>query len=72
MRSRNNTPNHASWLNQIEIWFSILVRKLIRRDNFAWEPPLPSRFRNNSGRRVVAFGAEVGWLMADPPTSAPG
>ena len=25
------TPKHASWLNQIEIWFSILVRKLIRR-----------------------------------------
>jgi hypothetical protein len=21
------TPKHASWLNQIEIWFSILVRK---------------------------------------------
>jgi transposase len=29
------TPKHASWLNQIEIWFSILVRKLIRRGNFA-------------------------------------
>jgi DDE superfamily endonuclease len=27
------TPKHASWLNQIEIWFSILVRKLIRRGN---------------------------------------
>ena len=23
------TPKHASWLNQIEIWFSILVRKLL-------------------------------------------
>ena len=22
------TPKHSSWLNQIEIWFSILVRKL--------------------------------------------
>ena len=29
------TPKHASWLNQIEIWFSILVRKLLRRGNFA-------------------------------------
>jgi len=29
------TPKHASWLNQIEIWFSILARKLIRRGNFA-------------------------------------
>lgn len=28
------TPKHASWLNQIEIWFSILVRKLIKRGNF--------------------------------------
>jgi transposase len=28
------TPKHASWLNQIEIWFSILVRKVIRRGNF--------------------------------------
>lgn len=28
------TPKHASWLNQIEIWFSILVRKVMRRGNF--------------------------------------
>jgi transposase len=28
------TPKHSSWLNQIEIWFSILVRKVIRRGNF--------------------------------------
>lgn len=24
------TPKHASWLNQIEVWFSILVRKLLK------------------------------------------
>jgi transposase len=29
------TPKHASWLNQIEIWFSILARKVIRRGNFS-------------------------------------
>ena len=28
------TPSHASWLNQIEIWFGTLTRKLIRRGNF--------------------------------------
>jgi len=28
------TPKHASWLNQIELWFSILVRKLLRRGHF--------------------------------------
>lgn len=28
------TPKHSSWLNQIEIWFSILVRRLLKRANF--------------------------------------
>ena len=28
------TPKHASWLNQIEIWFSVLVRKLLQRETF--------------------------------------
>lgn len=29
------TPKHSSWLNQIEIWLSILTRKLLRRGSFA-------------------------------------
>ena len=29
------TPKHASWLNQIEIWFSVLCRKLLKRGSFA-------------------------------------
>jgi transposase len=28
------TPTHASWLNQIEIWFGMLTRKVIRRGIF--------------------------------------
>ena len=28
------TPKHCSWLNQIEIWLSILSRKLLKRGNF--------------------------------------
>jgi hypothetical protein len=27
-------PKHTSWLNQIECWFSILVRRVIKRGNF--------------------------------------
>jgi len=34
------TPKHASWMNQIEIWFGILARKVIRRGNFASLPDL--------------------------------
>jgi len=29
------TPRHASWMNQVEIWLSILVRKLLSRGSFA-------------------------------------
>jgi len=29
------TPKHASWMNQVEIWFSIVTRKLLKRGNFA-------------------------------------
>jgi len=28
------TPKHSSWLNQVELWFSILVRKLLKRASF--------------------------------------
>ena len=28
------TPKHTSWLNQIELWFSILVKKLLKRSSF--------------------------------------
>ena len=29
-----HTPAHASWLNQIELFFSILTRRLLRRGEF--------------------------------------
>jgi transposase len=28
------TPKHASWMNQVELWFSILVRRLLKRSSF--------------------------------------
>lgn len=28
------TPKHSSWLNQVEMWFSILVRRLLKRGSF--------------------------------------
>lgn len=37
------TPKHSSWLNQISIWFSILVRKLLKRANFLNKDDLQSR-----------------------------
>ncbi len=40
------TPKHASWMNQVEIWFSILARKLLRRGNFTSQSDLRSKVLN--------------------------
>jgi len=32
--TRHFTPKHASWLNQIECWFSILSRHVLARGSF--------------------------------------
>ena len=29
------TPKHGSWLNQVELWFSTLARRLLKRGDFA-------------------------------------
>jgi len=43
------TPKHTSWLNQIELWFSILVRRVLRRGNFTSTDDLR--------QRILAFTA---------------
>ena len=37
------TPRHASWLNQVEIWFSILTRRLLKRASFNSQEDLAMR-----------------------------
>ena len=37
------TPKHSSWLNQIEIWFSILIRRLLKRASFTSTDDLRQR-----------------------------
>lgn len=36
-------PKHTSWLNQVEIWFSILARRVIRRGDFSSKQDLRSK-----------------------------
>jgi len=52
------TPKHASWMNQIEIWFSILVRKVLKRGNFSSVDDLK--------RKVLAFIEYYNRTMAKP------
>ena len=37
------TPKHASWLNPIEIWFGVLVKKVLRRGSFSSTTDLEAR-----------------------------
>lgn len=37
------TPKHTSWLNQVELWFSILVRRLLKRASFTSTEDLRQR-----------------------------
>jgi len=41
--TRHFTPKHASWLNQIECWFSILQRRVIARGSFSSTAQLAER-----------------------------
>jgi hypothetical protein len=52
------TPKHSSWLNQIEIWLGILVRKLLRRGSFPSVADLEAQ--------VLAFIAYYNQTMARP------
>ena len=52
------TPKHASWMNQIEIWFSILVRKVLKRGNF--------RSIDDLKRKVLGFIEYYNRTMAKP------
>lgn len=36
-------PTHTSWLNQVELWFSILVRRLLKRASFPSTADLRAR-----------------------------
>ena len=37
------TPRHCSWLNQVEVWFSVLTRRLLRRASFVSKKELRER-----------------------------
>lgn len=54
------TPVHCSWLNQVEQWFSILQRKLLRHPNFADLTALAQALRDFV-RRWNRFAHPFNW-----------
>ena len=52
------TPKHASWMNQVEIWLSILARKLLKRGSFVSVEDLKAK--------ILAFIEYYNKTMAKP------
>nr|VFJ56049.1 MAG: Transposase [Candidatus Kentron sp. DK] len=52
------TPKHASWMNQIEIWFRTLAGKVLRRGNFCSKKDLRTK--------IMAFIDYFNATMAKP------
>jgi putative transposase len=52
------TPKHASWLNPVEIWFGVLVRKVLRRGSFCSKVDLQ--------QKVEAFVSYFNEKLAHP------
>ncbi|MDO9104064.1 MAG: transposase [Methylovulum sp.] len=51
-------PKHCSWLNQVEIWFGILSRRLLKRGSFASTEIL--------NQRILAFIEFFNETLAKP------
>jgi transposase len=64
------TPNHASWLNQAEIWFSILVRKLLKRGVFASLADLEAKIRKFIAHFNDHLAKPFKWTYAGRPLVA--
>jgi transposase len=54
----HSTPKHSSWLNQMELWLSILVRKLLKRGSFTSIADLKAK--------ILRFIAYYNRTMAKP------
>jgi transposase len=64
------TPKHASWLNQIEIWFSILARKLLRRGNFTTKKELRTKIEQFIAYFNATMAKPFRWTMDAKPLTA--
>lgn len=64
------TPKHCSWLNQVEIWFGILVRKVIRRGNFTSKDDLRQKVTDFIGYFNRTMAKPFKWVFGGFPLTA--
>lgn len=64
------TPIHCSWLNQVEIWFSILVRRLLKRASFTSTDELRERILSFIDYFNKTMAKPFKWTYAGRPLVA--
>jgi hypothetical protein len=62
------TPKHSSWLNQIELWFSILVRRLLSRLSCASVEELRAHILAFIAYYNRTSNGAFHWTYKGPPT----
>ena len=63
-------PFYASWLNQIEMWFATLVKRLIRRGDFASVDDLQARIHEFIETHNQCFAHPYRWTYTGDPLAA--
>jgi transposase len=63
------TPKHCSWLNQIECWFGILTRKLLKRTSFSSKKQLRKELRAFIRYFNRTMAKPFNWTYAGKPLS---
>ena len=64
------TPRHCSWLNQVEIWFSILARRLLKRSSFTSVENLRARTLDFIGYFNKVLAKPFRWTYTGRPLQA--
>lgn len=64
------TPRHASWLNQVEIWFSILARRALKRASFTSLDALRQRLEDFIKYFNAVLAKPFRWTYAGKPLRA--
>jgi transposase len=64
------TPKHSSWLNQIEVVFGVIMRKVIRRGSFTSVADLKSKLLNFIDYFNRVFAKPFSWTYTGHPLRA--
>lgn len=64
------TPKHGSWLNQIEIWFGVLQRRLLRRGEFKSKADLARQLLAYLDHHNAHWAQPYRWTYTGQPLAA--